>query len=282
MDLIDCASYFDDTDVTAPGSTVALFTGRLELFANQMRDGLQAERRILSYDPRQVFTPPADGIVSFAGRNWVLGLASPDDFQGGLIRSAYVVQLADSAFDIGTAADWISGTPRASGFGGKVWDKDSKDSNGTEEVWSEITLYTGAGFNAAEGEFIRLAGRLYRLRNVYSTAGGMGALEAIELPGDVLQTVTYTSAAGFDKVANKPVAAVPVDLPALVMRFYQQSRVVTQAQVKPKDGDLVARVRAADFPTLAAGDTIAVDGVTFKVAAKRSQLDGTWWVHLTV
>lgn len=281
MDLIDCAGFFDDTVVTLPGSTVPLFMGELVLNAGQMRDGLQTERRLLKYDPRQVFTPPLDGIVSFAGRNWVLGLPSPDEFQSDEIRSAYIVQLADSTFQIGAAADWIGGTPRASGYGGLVWEKDLKNDTGTEEVWSQVTVYTGAGFDALEGEFIKVAGTLYRLQNVHITPSGMAALQAVELPSDALQAITYASAAAFDRVANKPVPGVPLDVPALVMRYYQQSRVVTQAQVKAKDGDLVARVRTADCPLLAAGDTFTVNGVSFKVAAKRVHLDGTWWAHLT-
>lgn len=281
MDLIDCASFFDDTAVCAPGSNVPLFMASLELFANQQRDGLQTQRRIVAYDPTQVFSLPADGIVSFSGRNWALGLSSPDDFEGSPVRAAYIAHMADTAFSIGTGMDWLNGTPRASSFGGCVWDKDSKDDSGTEEVWSQITLYTGAALAADENEFVQIAGRLYRVRNVYMTSAGLGAIEALELPSDVIRTVVYTASATFDKVANKPVAVVPVTRPALVMRYYQQSRVVAQAQDKPKDGDLVARVRPADYPALQAGDGFQVDGYDFKVCAQRPQSDGTVWIHLT-
>jgi hypothetical protein len=189
--------------------------------------------------------------------------------------------MADTTFSIGTGMDWLNGAPRASSFAGCVWDKDSKDANGTEEVWSLVTLYTGAAFDASENEFVLVSGRLHRVRNTYVTSAGIGAIEALELPSDALTQVVYTASAAFDKVANKPVAAAPVTLPALVMRYYQQSRVIAQAQDKPKDGDLVARVRPADYPTLQAGDGFKVDGYDFKVCAQRPQTDGTVWVHLT-
>lgn len=281
MDLIDCASYFDDTVVTLPGSSTVLFMGQLEIDAEAQRDGLATERRWLSYDPSQVFTLPTDSTVAFAGRIWALGQTTPDEFQGDIIRAGFIAQLCDSAFQIGSAADWIANTPRASGYAGVVWNKDSKDDNGTEEVWSQCTLYCGAGFSANEGELVRVGTKLYRLHNVYTTSSALGALEAIELPADALRTVVY-NAARFDKVTNKMAFAESAILPCVAMRYYHQYRLITQAQPKPKDGDLVIRVMQSATPDLAAGDTFEIDGIALKIAAYRPQSDATYWVHLTI
>jgi hypothetical protein len=280
MDLIDAAGYFDDTAVTAPGSSETLFMAFLDVYTNQQRDGLQVQRRTLAYDPTQVFTLPADGIVAFAGRNWALGLASPDDFAGGPLRSAYIAHLLDSVIQIGTAGDWLANTPRATTHGGTVWMKSSKNSDGTEEVWSEVDVYSGSGVQAEEGEFALLQGQLYRIRNSYFTVSGIRALDCIELPKDVRKTVTWTTQGGYDKIKQQPVPGASVDIPALVMRFYHDYRRVTQAAIKPGDGDLVARV--AQTYGVTAGDAVAVDGVTYRVVSRRAMPDATWWLHLTV
>jgi hypothetical protein len=281
MDLIDCASFFDDTSVTAPGSSVELFVGQLELFDNQMRDGLQTERRILSYDPRQVFTLPADGIVSFAGRNWALGLTSPDTFQSDNIRAAYVAHMLDSQITLGSAGDFLAGAPSAPVWAGVVWTKDSKDGNGTEEVWSQVTLYTGSGVQADDGEFALAQGKMWRIRSAHFVASGVTALDAIELPSDTSKTIQWVSAAGYDKIKQKPVPGATVDVPALVMRFYHDYRLVTQAAITPKDGDLVARVPQS-VGEIKAGDTAVVDGVNLSVVSVRTFADATYWLHLAV
>lgn len=280
MDLSEAASFFDDTEVTAPGSATVLFYAQLDLFADQLRDGLQIERRILSYSPSQVFTLPLDSIVSFGGRNWALGLSSPDVFQGDAIRSAYLAHLLDSVMTIGSAADCIGLTQRLQTYAGMVWMKNAKDGNGTEEYWSEVTAYTGSGVQIAEGEFFGVAGKLYRARNVYYVSSGIKAIDGVELPADAQRTVTWITQAGYDQIRQKPVPGVATDIPALVMRFYHDYRMVTQAAIKPSDGDLVARVLQTSG--VSANDSIVIDGVTYRVVSRRAMNDATWWLHLTV
>lgn len=280
MDLADAASFFDDTEVTAPGSSTTLFYGQLVLFTNQLRDGLQIDRRILSYDTRQVFTMPEDGIVSFVGSNWALGIAQPDDFNGSVIRAGYIAhKLGDSA-DFGTAADFIAGTPRATLPASVIWMKNDRQANDTEEYWNEVAVYTGSGVQANDGEFVRSRGKLYFVRNTYFTSSGIRTLNSIELPADALKTITWVTQSGYDKVKQKPVPGASVDLPALVMRFYHDYRLVTHAAVKPANGDLVARVAQANDVT--AGDSTLIDGITYHVVSRRAMPDATWWLHLTV
>jgi hypothetical protein len=158
--------------------------------------------------------------------------------------------------------------------------KSSKNSDGTEEVWSEVDVYSGSGVQAEEGEFALLQGQLYRIRNSYFTVSGIRALDCIELPKDVRKTVTWTTQAGYDKVKQQSVPGASVDIPALVMRFYHDYRRVTQAAIKPVDGDLVARVTQTHGVT--AGDAALIDGVTYRVVSRRAMPDATWWLHLTV
>lgn len=288
MDLIDCASWFDDTQVRDPDTLDTLFLGQLDVYDDSKRDGVGTERRILSIDPRVAVTLPASGVVVVDDQRWVTGWPQemPDVFQGEAIRHKIILQRAPHTFEFAPARVFLTdGATPEMAYCGAVWTKDMKYESYSSEVRSFFTLWVSQRCEVEQGELVRFgaAARMHYVRNVYDTSTGLRAVEAVELPVDCLQTVTWQGqGGGFDGVQGTVVDAPQATAPAVVMQFFDEYRLVTQAMLKPSRGDLMVRVRREDLPQLRAGDRfVLVDGSDLRVVTYLDEVDDTYLMHLT-
>lgn len=281
MDMVDVASYFDDTVVSDGVTGDFILKGQLDLYDDSQRDGVGTERRVLSYDPRLVFDWPAHKLITLSGATWVVGGSMPDDFLGSIIRKKAVIQRAAWSFSRQTAMGWLNADPEVPQLCGVVWTKDMKYEEATSEVRSFYTLWVGENDTARDGDFVKFQDRLHYVRNSYVGSTGMRAIEIVELPLDTIQTVAFKrNAQVYDPITDTSTDMPPVNVQALVMQYFDQYRIVSRAMIKPKPGDMQLRVRQADVVGITAGDVFSIGGFEFNVSVFLPEADGTYLVHL--
>lgn len=280
IDFNDIASFFDDVQVIDPQTGDLLFYGQLEPYDDSRRDGVGGERRILSYDPRSGAPLPPTRTVKFSDRLWIVGKSQPDEFLGSTVRAKFVVQRADATMESGTAAAWLRHDARLVLACGHVWTKDVKQLEVTSDARSFYTLYIGSAQPALDGQLIRFENRMHRVVNCNQGSSGLQAVEITELPVDCFQTVVHKSKSRFDPVAGRNIVASDREQLALVMPFFDQYRLVSQAQARPSKGDLQIRTLISDG-LVSAGDTIQVGEFDMVTQTVLTETDGTYLVHLS-
>lgn len=256
MDLSIAASFFDDTPVLDSAGAL-LFTGQLDLYDDSKRDGVGVDRRILSMDPTLRTLLPADGVVQLNNEHWIVGDGQSDSFQGTMIRHKRILQRADAQVSYGTVAAYLGAAATSQAWVGIVWTKEAKYDSVTDRPRTFYTLYLPAGFtDLAQGDLVQYAGKPFRVRSRYATAGGFLAVEILELTAELV-TASFTTRS-FDGVMGGFTASASSDVAVLAIEFYEDYKLDHPA-LTLEPGDKHAYVLKSAVPAVATGNTVTLD-----------------------
>lgn len=292
MEFSDLSRWFQNEPayaLDAQDGDDPLFLCRIEPFDDTLNDGLSMERRLMSIPNDTSGSVPASRMIRVADTAYALGRPMQDVFLGSPCRLKIVLHQCSNTMAWGNALDLLTpqgssstGAPRESGAFGQLWAHDTDGKDGSETTWSSATFYTGAGEDITTGDFLfPVNGTPWRVKKAYITPSDVLALDCEEVPADFLQDVQYV-AQGFDKVLNRRAPAAPVTKRAIVLRWYQEYALRTQAQPKPKDGDVALRALPGWFPNLSVGDQfVLADASIVRVAAFYTMPDTSLWIHGT-
>jgi hypothetical protein len=275
MRLATAASYFDDTpcrDGVTPASV--LFRGQLNLYDDSQRDGPTVVRRVLSVAPSIAI--PSHRLLEIHGERWIVGASQLDSFGGEAIRNKYILLRAQGACTVKTAAQALS-SGGSSSYATALWMKDWKEENVSSALEAFFNVYLPSPVTIDVGQIVTIAGRLYRARNSYPSAGGFTVAECDGLASDAIasgtyQSTTYNPATDTHSTSN---AAVSV----LKLRWQEAHRYAAESAEKFEAGDIVGLVTKVAVAAAKAGHKLTIGSTVYAVHAVGEE-GACWALHL--
>ena len=249
------------------------FTGSLDTSKKPLRDTQIAARRILIVEPSVV--RPLRNTVLLDGVAYIIGDAFPDYWFGDMLRSNWEIHKADGLATIRTFAQAIAGAGGTTAYVGKVWQKDVKDPSETSTVFNDVSFYLGVNEAMPDNAIIGLGGTNHICQNQYDTASGYLEVKAQELANPSI-TVVALSTSVYSPVADTNTTTSSV-VTALVMRWQEGFKYLSQGTVQYHRGDLQMIVRKADA-TPTTGSKITYSGLDYTILGIRDEGD-CWSLH---
>lgn len=277
MKLAAAARHFDRLPCEDAYGAGSPFLAQFDLFDDTRRDGLTAERRIVSVAPS--VEPPARRVFQVAEPGglvhyWIVGDVATDYFRQAALRRKWICHEAQGLANLYTFADAIRGAATGTAYAAKAWIKGSKEleiSSGLYNVWD---LYLARTETAPD--VVELGGTFFLKRTAYPTEGGFLAIQADELEAPAvsvsLQTRTY------HPVTDSWTTATDV-VPGFFIRWQSHFRYFAQYDQKYEPGDAQLLLSRADVPALKQGDLVALDGRGYTVLAARDE-GAIWSAHV--
>jgi hypothetical protein len=279
MKLASAAAFFDKQvcyDACNPSSK---FMAQLDLFDDSKRDGTTPVRRVLSVKPS--VNLPTSGTVIVGNDTYIIGGRHDDLFNGAVIRSKYVMQVADGPATIYTLAQAAAGTGGTSTFAGRVWLKDLKEPEQSSGLFPYFNLYLPANSTCGPNNVMALAGKFYFVRTAFTSPGGFRACESSELLDDAIGTIAYTDRSGrtYNPATDTVAALAVVNCSAVVLRYEDSFLRNSAAAPKNEAGDVTLAVAKVLVSAPGPGDTWVKDGVTYRVKSVNDDGGTSWLLH---
>jgi hypothetical protein len=271
------ARYFDGLICDDAYTAGSPFQVQFDLFDDTRRDGLTAERRIVSVAPE--VNPPSRRVfvINEAGgqtHRWIVGDVATDYFRSRPIRRKWICHEAQGLADLYTYMGAITGTPATSAYAAKAWIKGSKEleiSSGLYNVWDIYLART-----ETVPMVIRLGGKYYLTRTAYDTEGGFLALQTDEL---VDPSVSVTLVTRNYQPVTDIWTTTETTIPGFLIRWQSHFRYFAQYSAKYEPGDAQLLVLKTDAPLLKQGDLVTVAGVGYTVLSTTDE-GGHWSAHV--
>lgn len=273
MDLADAATFFDDDPVYDGYTGAFLFDAQVASFDDSQSDGATNRRRILSTGPAIVI--PARSVVSIHGDRWLVGVSTPDGFQGDVVRKHQSMKRATDLMTLLTPGQLLTGVGGTAVYAHKYYFKDGADNLDSAEIDTFWNIFVSPGESAAKGSFFKDAeNRLYRVRNDYLPVEGLRVCQSDTLDVGALQSVIWDTGA-YDPIndtfggSTTTVNGVAFDTP----KFYRFRYVSDPALAK---GDMAVFVPTTITPKI--GEQFTMAGVKWRAMTVQAELDA-WAVH---
>lgn len=275
MKLTQAAKRFDHlvcSDAYTPSVT---FKCQIDLYDDSRRDGLTAQRRILSVAPDVVI--PSRRCIALGGEYWLVGEGNPDYFMSGIIRVKYIIQRSPHLGVVKTLEEVLHSLPGVVAYVYKSWVKSVKEIEFSSEMPNQYELFFSTTEAVAPGQMVQADGRWYLIRSVHDSAGGLLAAVADELSEPALTTVTMLQRA-YQPITDD-YATNPLVVPAVRLRWQNHFQYRQQGAEAYKPGDIVLIVPKSQVATVKSGDHIMVGAEKFVL---KTFIDGgtTWDMHL--
>jgi hypothetical protein len=275
MKLANAAKLFDRLTCADAYSPLDTFNAQFDLFDDTKRDGLTAQRRILSTAPGVVL--PARKTLGIDGEHWIVGELNKDFYKHSAIRYKYIMHQAEGLATVKTPEQTLAAAAGFSAYAGRTWVKTSKEIEISSEMTNVYDLVFADSEAIAEDQFILLSGRWFLVRGVYQSPGGFLMALSDELEEPALTTANV-NARVYQPVADTYTDAIAV-VPAIRIRWQSHFRYLQRAATKFKAGDIVLLVRKTDIVAPEAGHEVSVAGQNYLIAAVID--DGSVWaLHL--
>lgn len=274
MRLLDAAKYFDRLVVADAYTPATTFKGQLSLFDDSMRDGTTVVRRVLSVDP--AVTMPSRGVVCFSGRNWLVGQAAPDSYDGVDIRHRYVLHHAQTSAVVKTPGEALAASAGLTAYASRLWIKDLKEVEVSSDFLSLFGIYFSPSETINEGSLIQLDGRWHMIRSSLKTAAGFRVAVSEELPEPVLESAMFGG-----RVYNPVTDAysnTPLSVQALRLRYQAHFRYKSEAAQKFDKGDMQVLVLKS-VVTPKAGDQVTLSDGAWNVESVVDEAP-VWSLHV--
>ena len=260
MRLANAACYFDRMvceDAYDPSAPT--FKGQFDLFDDTKRDGLTAERRILSAAPNVEI--PLRRVITTGGHSWLIGNDMPDMFADEVIRNKYVLHRADSLAVIKTFDQILTGAAGTAAYASRVWVKGSKQVDTDSTVFDEFDIYFSPSEAVQDKHMVLLEGAWHLVRAVYPTQAGLVSALSEELPNPLesgtLNLRTYAPVT--DTYTSSPLAVSVLRIRWQVNFTYRTVGTPTYL----RGDESVVLLKSAAMPKV--GDTLSLGDGTWRV-----------------
>jgi hypothetical protein len=274
--LSDAANHFHSNACADAYGGSSTFKCQFTLFNDVLRDGLTVERRIMELAPSVILPTRRTMTTVEDGKVWIVGDDQPDYFGGYVIRSKFVVQLAEGVATVRTAAQALAGAGGFTAYASRSWIKANHEAGTSSLIANEYNIYFSRTEPLVEGTLVSLGGRWHMVRSVFPSLAGYLVALADELPEPVVTTASYTHRTYVP--ATDAYTTVVTTIAALRLRWQEHYRYVTHDVEKYRPGDVVLLVlKSAATP--ATNDLFTVASQNYTVDAVLDE-GLCWALHL--
>lgn len=238
-----------------------LFKAHTTAHDDKTSSGATARRRTMRTIPETV--PPLRRAVRIYDDFWLVGNANLDSYDGAGVRRSYGLKKSTGLMALLTPAQACLVGAGLLMHAQKEFYRDSV--NPTTESESDVMWNIFCPFNepVIKGSFLRQAGRIYRVRSIYSTVDEYLVAESDEFDEDAAQVAKFISNGGRDIVTDKP-PVIDVDVPVIQFDDAKFYRFADEVEATRKPGDRVLFTPAAALAV--------VPGAKFLMLGKRWQV----------
>lgn len=268
MEFSDGASFFDSDPVYDGVAGTYLFDGQVASFNDATSDGASNRRRTLSLAPDLVI--PSHRIVMIHDERWLVGIATPDGFQGDVVRQNFNMKRVTNLFAVLTPQQAVQAATGTPVYVHRMYFKDTVNALTDSEYDTFWNVFMATEVVIVPGTFFRdEAGTLYRARKGYVPLEDLCVAQTDEIDAGARVTATLVGGT-FDPVADSYSSSTS-NVPAIKLdagQFYRH-RAVSDSLIQA--GDFMFFFTAN--VTLAQGHTFAVGGVTWRVVSIQTEID---------
>lgn len=269
MKLKDVSRRFDRDSIYDGYSNAFLYLGHTSAHDDHTSSGATARRRTLRTVPGTA--APSRRVVKIYNDYWLVGNSNDDSFNGQVIRKSYGLKKSTGLMARLTPAEACASAAGTAFHAQREYYRDLADSLTESELDTMFNIFCPFAEPVIKGSFLRQDGRLYRVRNLYSTVDEYLVCEADQLDADALQSAHFTSNGDVNLVTDaRP--AVNVTTPVIQfdnMKFY---RFRDKAEADLQAGDrVVFQVASALATKLGARFTML--GQEWQVVSVQAEVD---------
>lgn len=244
MNLHSAASFFDNTVCVDVADSSSVFLAQFDLFDDAKRDGITADRRIVSTSPKAVI-PSGRVFATEDQQAWILGDLSVDYFKAKPVRHKYITQKADLDAVVLSVGAELQNQSVPSIKTSRTWLKNMKEVDFSSAMVNVYNFYFSSTQPITQSELVKSDGRYYLVRAVYMSAGGFKTAVCDELDEPVkvsaqLRTRTYVP-------VTDTTSEVVTPLTALKIRWQSHFTYMYEGSQKFHQGDLVLAVLTTDI-----------------------------------
>lgn len=271
MDIADASVFFDDDPATDGYSGAALFSGQVASFDDSSSDGATNRRRVLSVGPNVVM--PTRKVITLYGDRWLVGIGTPDGFQGQTVRYHYSMKRTTDLVAVLTPIQALAAAAGTPAYVHKNYYKEMGTAITNAELDTYWSVFIAPGEAADRGTFLRASnGLLYRARNEYLPVEGLRVLQCDQLEDAARTTATFNVGTidPITEVRGGGTSIVNV-IQVETSKFYR-FRHGSDPQVAK--GDIAVFVPFAPKQN----DTFVMGAVRWRVLTVQAELDA-WVVH---
>jgi hypothetical protein len=197
--LAAAARHFDNTSCLDGYGGSQSFQGQFALYDGSRRDAEVTARQHLSVSPN-VVVPPRK-VVLVGGVRHILGHGTPDYFRGKKIRVGYATHEATHLAQVRSLEAVSLKQEGVSAWAGKSWVKNLAYTEQTSDLPRQEHIHFSKTEPVAKGSLISLGTQHFLVREVEDSVAGFRVALADEMPGVVVQDVTF-SPSTFDPVTE--------------------------------------------------------------------------------
>lgn len=270
MKLSLAAKTFDRTAFTDAYSGQAVFRGQLMPWDEAKRDAVMSERRTLSV--AESVTIPARRAVVGAGRRYLLGHGTPDQFRGRTVRVGYVVQEAILDAQVQTLAEACLGSAGFRAYCNRGWVKNLAFVDQSSALPEQVHVTFAAGEPVVAGHLVTVGPHRFLVRQVIEESpAGFRICLSDEQPNPVMEVATVFGGA-YDPVTETSTGSQQVTL----LRLRWQSLFVYGTKSAPEFGPTdVQLVVAQSALTAKPGMRVTLTTGTYQLASVQA-FEGVW------
>lgn len=274
MRLRDVSRYFDNEQVYDAYTLRPIFKGQLGEFNDASSVGSTLRRRILSIAPH--LSVPTRRCVKIGTQSWLAGVSIMDSFQSENVRKTYNLRKATDLFELLTPAQACNTTVGPiTAYAYSEFFKDTVNAQTDSEYSTFWNVFFAPGEGVTQGKFLRVGGRLLRVRQTYVSPEDLQIAQSDELDADWSQPVIFATGA-YSPIADAYVAGTAtyqaIQLEA--SKFYRW-RAWVEADLHP--GDRMVMVRASDV-TPVVGRVFQMLSRDWRVVSFQTEQD-VWAIH---
>ncbi len=273
MRLESAAVFFDDTPVYDGYTGRFLWHCQFSSFNDANAVGSTSTRRILSIGPDLAL--PARRVVQIHGDRWLVGDGNPDSWKGGIIRQSFNMKKATDVAEILTPAQACLGQAGLQVYVQKIYFKDTVNALNDADTDPFWNVFIAPSEGVARGSFLRISGRLYRVRSAYLPLEDLTIAQSDEVDtGPVAATVSN----GAYVASTDSYSGGTVSTTVLMFDFTKAYAYLTKASEVVASGDMNAMVaNSAINPSV--GSLVVISGTSWRVLSKSAEADA-WLLHL--
>jgi hypothetical protein len=228
---------------------------------------------VLSVGPDVVI--PTRRAVQMYGDKWLVGIGTPEGFQGSVVRQYYAMKRVTDTMALLTPNQALTGAAGTSVAAHKFYFKDVVDGLTSAEVDTFWNIFVAPGEAAAKGSFFKDAGgRLYRVRNDYLPVEGLRVCQSDILEAGALLSATWSTGALNPITDTVSAGSTTVNALALETPKFYRFRFMSDPSLQK--GDMAVFVPATITPKQ--GDVFTMGGKQWRALTVQAELDA-WAVH---
>jgi hypothetical protein len=270
--LQDISRHFDDIDILDGYTGAFLFKAQVSSFLESAKDGSTNKQRVMSVAPGTAM--PARRLLDYFGEKWIVGDGNIDALQNTQLRANYwITKLIDMAIRL-TPAEVCNGGAGLAFATSKAYLKDTVNYTTDSEYDPQWDFTISIAESVVKGQFLQVAGTLYRVRTTHTTEGGFLVATADELDAGALVAVQLVAGGLYNPVTEER-EEILTDTFGIHFDPTKLFRFVSEADPRYLSGDrtLILSVPAS------VGSTVIMENISWKVLTCTPELDG-WNLHI--